>query len=198
MLAMLEAFDPAAAYAWLATDGLILTEENIRLVDPADARRWQEAGGAYQAVFEHADQLLDAAAEEDAWFDARTEASGIALDELGACIDDGAMKAWAHLVDRIAAHRAADELCAGMDFAAFTELDALAEGETGQAALEATRRLAAARFDATVVDVLDRVVAAAGGLPEGDMVVHEQAPDRRQRLTVWTVLRAGLRATLGD
>ena len=92
MLAMLEAFDPAAAYAWLATDGLILTEENMRLVDPADARRWQEAGGAYQTLFEHADRLLDAAAEEDDWFDARNEAAGIALDELGACIDDGAIR----------------------------------------------------------------------------------------------------------
>jgi hypothetical protein len=30
------------------------------------------------------------------------------------------------------------------------------------------------------------------------MIVHEQAPDRRQRLAVWTLLLAGLRATLGD
>lgn len=140
MLAMLEGFDPAAAYAWLATDGLLLTEENIRLVDPADARRWQEAGGAYQAICEHAGQLLDADAEEEAWLDARTEASGIALDELVACVDDGAMRAWDHLVDR--------------------------------------------------------VIEVEEGLPEGDMIVHEQAPDRRQRLAVWTTLLAGLRATI--
>lgn len=38
---------------------------------------------------------------EEAWFDARVEASGIELDELIACVDDGAMKAWHHLVDRI-------------------------------------------------------------------------------------------------
>lgn len=198
MLAMVEAFDPAAAYAWLATDGLLLTEDNIRLVDPVDARRWQEAGGPYQAVFAHADQLFDADPDEDAWFDARTEAGGIALDELGACIDDGAMKAWDHLVDRIEAHPAADAVFAGMDFGAFTELDAAADAESEQAALEAARRLAAARFDAAVVEAFDRVARAAGGIPEGDVVVHEQAPDRRQRLAVWTVLLAGIRATSGE
>lgn len=37
---------PAAAHAFVATDGLILTEENQHLVDPVDARRWVEAAGA--------------------------------------------------------------------------------------------------------------------------------------------------------
>jgi len=195
MLAMLDQVDPAAAYAWLATDGLLLTEDNIRLVDPADARRWQEAGGAYLAIFEHADQLLDNDAEQDAWLDARTEASGMALDELVACVDDGAMKAWHHLVDRVEAHPAADEQFDGMDFAAFTELDAAAEGDAEQAVVAAARRLAAVRFDVEVVDALDRIVGAEAGLPEGDIVVHEHAPDRRRRLAIWTVLLAGLRAT---
>jgi hypothetical protein len=60
------------------------------------------------------------------------------------------------------------------------------------------RRLAAARFEDTVLDAFDRVVEAVGGLPEGDMAVHEQAPDRRQRLAVWALLLAGLRATSGE
>jgi hypothetical protein len=198
MLAMLEEFDPGAAYAWLATDGLLLTEDNVRLVDPADARRWQEAGGAYQAVFEHADQLLDADPGEEARIDARTEASGIALDELVACIDDGAMKAWDHLVDRMNAHPAADDLYAGMDFGAFMELCAAAGDDAEQPALETARRLAVTRFDAAVVDAVDRVVEEVGGLPEGDVVIHEHAPDPRQRLAVWTLLLAGLRATSGE
>ena len=191
----LDQLDASAAYAWLATDGLLLTEENIRLVDPADAQRWQEAGGAYQALFEHADQLLDADSEEEAWLDARTEASGIALDELVACIDEGALKAWGHLVNRIEEHPAASEFFDGMDFGAFTELWGEVEGDTEQAAVEAARRLAIARFDDSVVDALNRVIEAAEGIPEGDMAVHEQAPDRRQRLAVWTLLLAGLRAT---
>ena len=83
-----------------------------------------------------------------------------------------------------------------MDFGAFIELDAAAEGEVEQAAVEAARRLAAARFDAAIAQAIDRVIEAEGGLPEGDMIVHEQAPDRRQRLAVWTVLLAGLRATV--
>jgi len=197
MLSMLEGVDPSVAYAWLATDGLLLTQENIRLVDPADARRWQEAGGAYQAIFEHADQLLDADPEGEAWLEARTEASGIALDELVACIDDGAMKAWNHLVDRTEAHPTEDELFAGMDFGAFTELWGEVEGDAEHAAVDAARRLAASRFNDDIVDALDRVVEAVGGIPEGDMVVHEQVPDRRQRLAVWTLLLAGLRAVTG-
>lgn len=67
MQAMLEQVDPAAAHAWLATDGLLLTDANVRLVDPADAQRWQQAAGAYQAIFELADQLIDIDPEDGGW-----------------------------------------------------------------------------------------------------------------------------------
>lgn len=198
MFSMLDEINPAAAYAWLATDGLILTRDNIRLVDSADAQRWSDACEAYEAVFELADQLVRSDHNDDSLLDTRIEASGIALDELVTSVDDGAMKAWRHLVDRIEQHPAAAQIFEGIDVAAFTDLWGEAEGETETAALEAARRLAVARFDTPVVETLEGVVRQAGGLPDGDMVVHEHAPDRRERLAVWTLLLAGLRAATGD
>lgn len=143
----------------------MLTRDNIRLVDPSDAQRWSDACGAYEAVFELADQLVGSDHNNDSLLDTRTEASGIALDELVASVDDGAMKAWRHLVDRIEQHPAAPQMFEGMDVAAFSDLWCEADGETETAALEAARRLAVARFDAPVVETLEGVVRQAGGLP---------------------------------
>jgi hypothetical protein len=149
-------------------------------------------------VFELADQLVGSDHKDDSLLDTRIEASGIALDELVTSVDDGAMKAWRHLVDRIEQHPAAAQIFEGTDVAAFTDLWGEAEGETETAALQAARRLAVARFDAPVVETFEGVVREAGGLPDGDMVVHEQAPDRPERIAVWTLLLAGLRAATGD
>ena len=66
-------------------------------------------------MFELADQLVGSDHNDDSLLDTRTEASGIALDELVASVDDGAMKAWRHLVDRIEQHPATAQIFEGMD-----------------------------------------------------------------------------------
>jgi hypothetical protein len=193
---MLERFEPAYAYAYLATDGLILTEENQQLVDPADAKRWGHAAGAFTTVFGYAPALVGADGSEEHQLEAQAEAGGYAIDELVRCVEDGAMAAWAYLLDQVSAHPACTELVEAMDFAAHIELETAREDLDDPApALTSARRLAQARFDHEVGVALQRMLEAAGGIPVGDAVVHEQVPDPRQRMAVWSLLLVGINST---
>lgn len=184
------------AHGFLATDGLLLTTENVHLVAEADAQRWQQAAGAYEHLFRRFDELagLDPDEDEMLYFDAKIDAAGTLLDELVALVNDGAMLAYHHLLVDVDAHPAADGMREQVCSAAFTELSLEVSSESFRGALaDNVRRLAAIRFadqEPGMPAAVDRALAVAETLPNGDRLISEAVGDTQQELAVWVVLVA--------
>lgn len=202
MAQVMEQVSPWSAHAFVATDGLILTEMNEHLVDPADAQRWVGAGGAYQAVFDRLDELealdRDDPADEPAILDAEIDAAATLLDELVALVDDGAMVAYDRLLAHVEAHPQGAGLHEQVRSVAFTELSVEVDEDSFRGALgEDVRRLVGVRFadrDPGMPAAADRALAVVDSLVDGDLPLSEAVDDPRRELAVWVALVAVWRA----
>lgn len=205
LLEMANAFaqaNPAAAHAFLATDGLLLTEMNEQLVSEADRTRWLEAAGAHQVVFERLDELTqvdpdDPDSEMDA-MDATFDAAGTLLDELVDLVNDGAMLAYHRLLTQVVEHPAGSEMREQVCSAAFNELTHEVDETTFDGQLgDNVRRLIATRFaddDPQMPAATDRALAVADTLPRGDAPLGRAVDDPNREVGVWATLLAVLRA----
>lgn len=199
---MLAEISPASAHAFLATDGLLLTEMNEALVGEADARRWKEAGGAYQHLFARLDELAgldhDDPDAEASMMDATFDAAATLLDELVALVDDGAMMAYDRLLEQVSEHPQGAEMREQVCSSAFTELtvdvdETSFEGDLG----DDVRRLVGVRFadrDPGMPAAADRALAVADTLVDGDMPLSRAVGDEQRELHVWIVLLTAWRA----
>lgn len=195
---------PAFAHAFLATDGLILTEMNQHLVSEADAQRWSEAAGSYEVIFDRLDELerlaRDDVTDEDAVMDATYDAAGTLLDELVALVDDGAITAYDRLLTQVGAHPQGSGIREQVCSSAFTDLTAeVSEDSFDGPRGEDVRRLAAVRFadrDPAMPSAVDRALAVAGTLVDGDLALSKAVDDADRELAVWVVLVAVWRASV--
>lgn len=193
---------PAAAHAFVATDGLILTEQNRHLIDPEDARRWARAAGAHEVLFYGLEQLEvlngDDPRDEPTIMDTRVETASVLLDELVAMINDGAMTAYDRLLGQVDAHPRGGVLGDTVRTVAFTELTLTVEHDTFDSDLgDDVRRIAAERFadrDPGMPAAVNRALAVTSTLVRGDLPMRKAVGDSRRELAIWVTLVAVVRA----
>lgn len=198
-LSVMEDVDPVVPYAYLATDGLILTEMNEHLVDPVVAQRWKEAGGTYQEVLEGLDELASNDFDEDEHrrMDTAIHTSGSLLEELVACVQAGTLDAAEYMLGVVRNHPAGRGILEELDVIAFTELSIeLEDIEDTSELSDVATRLARARFadNPQILEAVERGSQMLDVLRRGDAAFHAAAPDRRPRMWAWACLIAAARA----